>query len=120
MATLLTKVAIDSLQNQSIESIHSSNKSLQSNINNWIETQNQTLDATAKLIESAKRRYDNLSDSNYILEDVKDNLQLRNIALVDRNGKALLAGNPDRVGADLWGFELHQRSSKITRYDNHF
>jgi len=95
LASILTVVSIDRLQEQSIDKINSSNDYLQKNINNWLSFQTRIISSIGVMSNSASNSLDNT-----ILESINKEIGFRNVALVDSNGIAKLAGNPKRIGAD--------------------
>lgn len=113
MAILLTNVSINALEKQSMDNMHSSNDSLQNSINNWLVFQTGIVNTAGKLMESASSQHLDITKHNYIFEDFKDNLGFRNIALVDEGGKALLAGNPKRIGVNYGDLEYIKEAKQV-------
>lgn len=121
LAVVLTMLSIDKLQNQSIEKIHSSNDYLQKNINNWLVFQTGLLSSIADM---GLLSNPNTVDNNQILKSINAQLDYRNIALVDDSGKAILAGNPKRIGADYsqmdYLIEAKQKENNVIISDVRF
>ena len=107
LASTVTMATIDRLQEQSIDKINSSNDYLQKNINNWLTFQSNII---STISEISHRSENGLNNS--ILENINKELGYRNVALVDPNGTAILAGNPKRIGADYSKMEYIASSQK--------
>ena len=95
LASILTFVSIEKLQEQSLDKINSSNDYLQKNINNWLSFQKSVISSLGDISDDVNNGLNNAT-----LKSINKEMGFRNVALVDSNGIATLAGNPKRIGAD--------------------
>ena len=99
LAGSLTYVSVNSFEKLSLDKINSSNEYLKKNINNWVQTQLATIDSLSNLVLLDNIQGENIEAAD-LLEVSNKKLGYRNIAVVNHDGIAVLAGNPKRVGAN--------------------
>ena len=95
LASILTILSIDKLQEESLDKINSTNDYLQKNINNWLSFQTSVISSLDIMSND-----ENNTLNNTVLTSINKGIGFRNVALVDTAGTAILAGNPKRIGAD--------------------
>ena len=114
---VITSNAISSLNSVVEHKIDGASSLIKKSIESWL-TQNSQLMTGLSKQPSLAATLDNTEASdtqNRYLESLKQIYQFRNIALLDAQGKAILSGNPKRLGKNYGSFNYFKQALNSTQ-----